>query len=102
MHAKFPACVAKAVLKPILSESPLPQALEQEMASPSALRHDAAGIVSLVVGEEKEREVKERLVAMGGKLVRCAYVGALLQINVGALLTHVMPRISGRPEFASQ
>jgi hypothetical protein len=39
------------------------------MASPSALRHDAAGLVSLVVKEEKERVVTERLVAMKGKLV---------------------------------
>lgn len=45
------------------------QALEQEMSSPSALRHDAAGLVSLMVKEEKEREVQERLVAMKGKLV---------------------------------
>ena len=46
------------------------QALEGEMAAPGALKHDTAGVVSLVVGEEKEREVTERLVAMGGKLVR--------------------------------
>lgn len=45
------------------------QALESEMAAPNALRHDARGLVSLVVKEEREREVTERLVAMGGKLV---------------------------------
>ena len=42
------------------------------MAAPAALRHGGAGLVSLVVREDKEREVTERLVAMGGKLVRGA------------------------------
>ncbi|KIY95020.1 hypothetical protein MNEG_12941 [Monoraphidium neglectum] len=45
------------------------QALEEEMASPAALRHDAAGLVSIIVGLEKEREVTEKLVAIRGKLV---------------------------------
>jgi hypothetical protein len=39
------------------------------MASPAALRHDAAGLVSIIVGLEKEREVTEKLVAIRGKLV---------------------------------
>eukprot|EP00879_Flechtneria_rotunda_P028958 GHRR01031200.1.p1 GENE.GHRR01031200.1~~GHRR01031200.1.p1 ORF type:complete len:201 (+),score=53.25 GHRR01031200.1:240-842(+) len=44
------------------------QALEDELAA-SSRRHDQAGLVSLVVKEGKERPIKERLVAMGGKLV---------------------------------
>lgn len=49
------------------------------MAAPGALKHDAAGVVSIVVGEEKEREVTEKLVAMGGKLVgSCRRAGSKL------------------------
>ncbi|GBF92527.1 peptidyl-prolyl cis-trans isomerase, chloroplastic [Raphidocelis subcapitata] len=64
--------------------------LEAEMASPAALRHDAAGLVSLSVKEEKEREVKERLVAMRGKLVTVKTVageapnGSSFAITLGA------------------
>lgn len=44
--------------------------LEREMDDASKrLSHDRAGLVSLVVREAEARPVKERLVAMGGKLV---------------------------------
>lgn len=45
--------------------------LEREMddATGRRLLHDRAGLVSLVVREAEARPVKERLVAMGGKLV---------------------------------
>jgi peptidyl-prolyl cis-trans isomerase B (cyclophilin B) len=44
--------------------------LEREMDdAPKRLSHDRAGLVSLVVREAEARPVKERLVAMGGKLV---------------------------------
>ncbi len=42
--------------------------LQQELAAQTR-RHDAAGLVSLIVAESEERPVKERLVARDGKLV---------------------------------
>jgi hypothetical protein len=42
--------------------------LEKEMDS-AALRHNEAGLVSLVVRPERAPEVTERLVAIRGKLV---------------------------------
>lgn len=44
------------------------QALEEELAA-GGRPHDGPGLVSLVVREATERPVKERLVAMRGKLV---------------------------------
>jgi peptidyl-prolyl cis-trans isomerase B (cyclophilin B) len=44
-------------------------ALEREMDNPARPLHDRAGLVSLVVREAEARPTKERLVAMGGKLV---------------------------------
>lgn len=42
--------------------------LEKELVA-TTRAHDAPGLVSLVIREAKERPIKERLVAVGGKLV---------------------------------
>ena len=61
--------------------------LQAEMASPKRRLHDSGGLVSLMVEEEKERPVTERLVARDGKLMTVQYQAGEAPNGTGFMIT---------------
>lgn len=72
---------------------PTAELLEDELNA-SALRHDGPGVVSLVVRNAKERETKEKLVAVKGKLVTVVEVlGDVPNGSAFAITTRAEPAL---------
>jgi peptidyl-prolyl cis-trans isomerase B (cyclophilin B) len=61
--------------------------LQAEMTAPARKLHDSSGLVSLMVEEEKERPITERLVARDGKLVTVQYQAGEAPNATGFMIT---------------
>lgn len=61
--------------------------LQAEMTLPSRRLHDQSGLVSLLVEEDKERPVTEKLVARDGKLVTVQYQAGEAPNGTGFVIT---------------